>query len=474
MADKIIIFSGKQYSGKDTAAKIMLEQMPEYRRCAIGDIIKLTYGSEKGLTYEEIEKNKPKYRQDLINLGNWGRAQDPDYWLKKIIEQDGNIIVTDVRVGHEYEVFKNAGAITIRVEASRENRIRRGGELVGENDITEIGLDNIKDWDYIIDNNSDYDNLKKQGVNKIILLSHVGFGYDQRIARETDGIDIILGGHSHNLVEDVKPEYNLFYSKSGEPVVITQAGRDGRYFGILNVEFDPKGILTKIQNNVTSTRGFKRNVPARHVFEQIVGKPKIVGQIKSAPPPLVNDSIEPSGHANFMCDCMKEELGSDIALFGSATIRGYFEAGNLDTRWLEDISPFKNKMAVCDYSEKQIVDALRVSARSMVNTNNKPGILHVSGLKYTISKDGQLKSASFVNKEGKEIPIDINNPRTDKFYKTALTDYYCQGHDGFTMLKNYDNAQKYDFDITKCIEDYFKKHPDPVEIKDDGRIKIVD
>ena len=171
---------------------------------------------------------------------------------------------------------------------------------------------------------------------------------------------------------------------------------------------------------------------------------------------------------------MREELGKDIALFGSATIRGYFEAGNLDTRWLEDISPFKNKMAVCDYSEKQIVDALRVSARSMVNTNNKPGILHVSGLKYTISKDGQLKSASFVNKEGKEIPIDINNPRTDKFYKTALTDYYCQGHDGFTMLKNYDNAQKYDFDITKCIEDYFKKHPDPVEIKDDGRIKIVD
>ena len=167
MADKIIIFSGKQFSGKDTAAKIMLEKMPEYRRCAMGDIIKLTYGKEKGLTYEEIEKNKPIYRQDLINLGNWGRAQDPDYWLKKIIEQDGNIIVTDVRVPHEYEVFKNAGAIAIRVEASRENRIQRGGELIGENDITETGLDNIKDWDYIIDNNSDYDNLKKQ-VLKII------------------------------------------------------------------------------------------------------------------------------------------------------------------------------------------------------------------------------------------------------------------------------------------------------------------
>ena len=166
MANKIIIFSGKQYSGKDTAAKIMLEKLPTFRRCAMGDIIKLTYGKEKNLTYNEIETNKAKYRPDLINLGNWGREQDPDYWLKKIIEQDGNIIVTDVRVPHEYEVFKNAGATTIRVEASRQTRIKRGN-LVGENDITETGLDNIDDWDFVIDNNSDYEHLKKQ-VNIII------------------------------------------------------------------------------------------------------------------------------------------------------------------------------------------------------------------------------------------------------------------------------------------------------------------
>ena len=166
MADKIIIFSGKQYAGKDTAAKIMLDEMPDFRRCAMGDIIKLTYGTQKNLTYEEIEKNKSKYRADLIILGNWGRAQSPDYWLQKIVEQDGNIIVTDVRIPHEHEVFKKAGAITIRVEATREIRASRG-ELIGEEDITEVGLDNIKDWDFIIDNNSSYENLKLQ-VNRII------------------------------------------------------------------------------------------------------------------------------------------------------------------------------------------------------------------------------------------------------------------------------------------------------------------
>lgn len=167
MRNKIIIFSGKQYSGKDTAAKILMEAMPEFRRCAMGDIIKLEYAKEHNLTYEEIEANKPKYRQGLIELGNWGREQSPDYWLEKIIAQEGNIVVTDVRIKHEYEVFKKAGAFSIRVNATREIRETRGGKLIGENDVTEVDLDNIQDWNFQLDNNTDYETLKKN-VLKIV------------------------------------------------------------------------------------------------------------------------------------------------------------------------------------------------------------------------------------------------------------------------------------------------------------------
>lgn len=161
MANKIIIFSGKQYSGKDTAAKILMEAMPNFRRCAMGDIIKLEYGKQHNLTYEEIENNKPLYRQGLIELGNWGRSQSADYWLQKIIEQSGDIVVTDVRIKHEYDVFKSAGAISIRVEATRDVREARGGKLIGEDDVTEVDLDTIQDWNFVIDNNKDYETLKK-------------------------------------------------------------------------------------------------------------------------------------------------------------------------------------------------------------------------------------------------------------------------------------------------------------------------
>ena len=171
MADRIIIFSGKQYSGKDTAAKILMEAMPEFRRCAMGDIIKIEYAKKHGITFEAIEADKPKYRQGLIDLGNWGRAQNPDYWLEKIVAQEGNIVVTDVRIKHEYKVFKKAGAISIRIEADRNIREARGGKLVGEDDITEVDLDNIQDWDFLIDNNTDYETLRKN-VLKIVEKLH--------------------------------------------------------------------------------------------------------------------------------------------------------------------------------------------------------------------------------------------------------------------------------------------------------------
>lgn len=166
MAEKIIILSGKQYCGKDTVAKILLQNLTNFKRIGLGDAIKLEYGEQKGLSFEEIEKNKHLYRQDLINLGNQRRSEDKDYWIKKVIQLPGNIIVPDVRVKRELEFFKEANAYAIRVEASRETRSQRG-TLVGETDVTEVDLDNIEDWSYTIQNNSTYEDLEKESVKLV-------------------------------------------------------------------------------------------------------------------------------------------------------------------------------------------------------------------------------------------------------------------------------------------------------------------
>jgi phosphomevalonate kinase len=161
MTKKIIIISGKQFSGKDTVAKILLEFLPDFTRIGLGDAIKIEYGKMKNLTFDEIEANKAVYRADLIELGNKGRAQSPDFWIKKVLEQDCNIIVPDVRMPHEVQVLKDHGAISVRVESDREQRAKRG-VLIKENDPTETLLDNITDWDYLIENNEGYDELREK------------------------------------------------------------------------------------------------------------------------------------------------------------------------------------------------------------------------------------------------------------------------------------------------------------------------
>ncbi|MCR5261584.1 MAG: hypothetical protein K6C94_07065 [Candidatus Gastranaerophilales bacterium] len=160
MAEHIIILSGKQFCGKDTVAKILTEKLPSFHRTGLADAIKLTYSERTGLSLEEIEKNKSKYRPDLIALGNEGRAKDEDFWLKTVIAQKGSVIVPDVRVPHEIEIFKQHNAFCIRVEASAETRAKRG-TLSRENDYTETALDNYDKWDYIIKNEDTYDTLVK-------------------------------------------------------------------------------------------------------------------------------------------------------------------------------------------------------------------------------------------------------------------------------------------------------------------------
>ena len=322
---------------------------------------------------------------------------------------------------------------------------------------------------------TEVDKLQKQGINKIILLSHSGYGYDRKIAQETEGLDVILGGHSHNLIEDVKEGENLLKSKNGEPVVITQAGRDGKNFGVLNLEFDQNGIIKKVQNNVGITRKFGRNLAAKNLFEQILGKPEVVGYVNTAPPLLQNDLLDPSPLANFALDAIKAKTGADIAMVLSANLRGYIEKGKIDTVTISELSPFKNKLMNIYYTEKEIVDALKLSAKSFNDKNSKPGIMHVSGLKYEVSRNGQIYNLRYINKDGKEEPIDINNPRTDKKYLVAINDFYAAGNDDFTMLNKISQAeQKFDFDLNYCVEDYIRNHKGPIDIVDDGRLKIID
>lgn len=318
-------------------------------------------------------------------------------------------------------------------------------------------------------------NLRSKGINKIILLSHSGLKQDKKIAQETEGIDIIIGGHSHEMVKDIKQGENLFYSKSGEPVVITQAGKDGENVGVLNVEWTDDGVLSKVQNNVINTRKFNRTLPSRTAVEEIIGKPEILGTVAYADPEPKNRLIANNPHGNLIADAMRQELGTEIAILNAGNIRGHFDVGKVDSRLINDITPFEDKMLVGSLSEKDIVDALKVGGKSLVSHNSKPGILLVSGMKYTMNDKGELLDLSYQDKDGNEHKIDVNNPDPNHKLTCAMDDFFATGGDNY--LPSNENPdfiiKKYDVDKNKLACDYIRKMKQPLEIRDDRRVNIV-
>lgn len=317
--------------------------------------------------------------------------------------------------------------------------------------------------------------LKGQGINKIVLLSHSGLSNDKKIVKNTEGIDIIFSAHTHDLIKDIKEGDNLFYSKSGEPVIITQAGKNGEYVGILNVDFDKDGVIKRAQNNVISTAPYSRPLYIKDSVEKIIGKPEIVGRVSYAVDLPKDILIEENAHGNLIVDAMRSELGTDIALLNAGNIRGAFTVGDIDSRLVSDITPFEDKMMILNLTEKQIVDAIKFGCKS-IPTNTKPGILFVSGMKYTCNKKGELLDLEFIDKEGKSNKIDVNNPREDKTYTVAADDFFAMGGDNYLPTNpNPDFVVKtFDLDKNKLACDYIKKLEQPIEVKPDGRIQIID
>ena len=93
------------------------------------------------------------------------------------------------------------------------------------------------------------DKLEEQDVNIIIALSHAGYWDDMGIAARVDGIDIIVGGHSHTLLSNTDesawgPYPTVIKSPSDEPVLIVQAKCWNIYIGCLNVTFNEEGSAT--------------------------------------------------------------------------------------------------------------------------------------------------------------------------------------------------------------------------------------
>ncbi len=79
--------------------------------------------------------------------------------------------------------------------------------------------------------------LRRQGIPAVVLLSHNGLDVDLKLASRVRGIDAILGGHTH----DPLPRA-ISIANAGGRTLVTNAGSNGKFLGVLDLRSTNGGI----------------------------------------------------------------------------------------------------------------------------------------------------------------------------------------------------------------------------------------
>ncbi len=139
--------------------------------------------------------------------------------------------------------------------------------------------DKIKFLDATTSAQNAIDSLTAQGVNKIILLTHLGYAQDLALAKNISGVDLIVGGHSHTLLGDfhaLGPGSSGMYptevtGKDGGKTLVVQDWEWAKSLGNIKLNFDAEGRVVSFSGSpkaLVGTRWFRIYDVANAVGEE--------------------------------------------------------------------------------------------------------------------------------------------------------------------------------------------------------------
>lgn len=170
-------------------------------------------------------------------------------------------------------------------------------------------------------------------VDVLVLLSHLGLPNDRRMAEEVPQLDVILGGHTHHLME--KPE------RIGQ-TWITGAGKFGQYVGHLTLTWDARhGRVADVKGRCIPTEG----VPLSKAVLQRIAEGRgeaerlLADTVTTLHQPLSIDWRSESPLGNLLADALRHWVGTEIALVNAGQILDGLPAGPVTRRLLHRILP---------------------------------------------------------------------------------------------------------------------------------------
>lgn len=296
------------------------------------------------------------------------------------------------------------------------------------------------------------DSARAAGADYVIALAHLGTDTgaspytSPEVIANTSGIDAVLDGHSHSVVECQRVK-----NKAGRYVLLSQTGTGLTSIGMLCISDGniSTGLISDYSEKDETTAAFISNIENEYKaqLETVVATTDYNLTILN--PQDGKTRIVRTSETNLgdLCaDAIRSATGADIGFVNGGGVRTSIAAGNITYGNILSVHPFGNTITMVSASGQQILDALELSVHSVPQEYG--GFLQVSGLTFTYNPaiaspvvlddnglfdhvdESAARRVSNVMVNGQ--PLDAN-----AVYKVASFDYLIKSAgDGYTMFQD--------------------------------------
>jgi len=323
--------------------------------------------------------------------------------------------------------------------------------------------------------------LEAQGINKIIVLSHLGYQQDRELAEKVAGVDIVVGGHSHTLMGDesilskigLLPETvypTELKGADGKRVLVLQAWQWGHFLGRLQATFSPDGEVEQYRHTAVIPAGssFIRNdqvvQPGTAAYQAITAALERTAVVRFvAEDPQSVSMLAPYGQkvaayrtvaiataaedlvrglnrgpGPLAADSMLAAVPrAQLAILNYGGVRRDLLHGKISAGDLLEVMPFNNSLVLVDLTGTELLKSLEDTVAFMLvkfgsYTMNMP---FVSGIRFLVQPSAphgsRIEHLQVRSDSGGFVPVQATQR-----YRVVVNSFVAEGGDGFGVIKS--------------------------------------
>lgn len=189
----------------------------------------------------------------------------------------------------------------------------------------------------------------------VILMSHLGYSYDRHIAQSVDGIDVIIGGHTHHLLQHGDRLNNT---------LIAQAGKFGVYAGRVDLIYDTeRQAVVKSEASTVRLSQTEDDLETVHRLQALrdEGEERLQQVVGTLSSPLEAAWYQSSSFAKFLTKSLREWCQADIAMTNAGLLLSSLNQGDVTAADLHRAVPHPINPATITLTGQQVAEIVRQS-----------------------------------------------------------------------------------------------------------------